>query len=264
MGTRARLAAGVIAMTSLTSGLAGAAVFDPDRTSGTLNLRAELNLQSQLGACPVPPSADGCATRTISGPFPGLGRVTGSYSFIVKTEPPPCDVNFGKALAYPIRFTVASKGDLQLDVAEAPCVAQESIRTQTQTFTVTGGTGIYAGASGSGTLEHVLGEETGNGRFGRQTWTGTLTVPGLEFDVTRPTIAGAANRVVRAKRGAKAARVVFRVTAQDDRDGALATRCTARSGSKFKVGRSRVSCSATDSSANTATAAFTVTVRRAR
>lgn len=44
----------------------------------------------------------------------------------------------------------------------------------------------------------------------------------------------------------------------------VAARCTPRSGAAFRVGRTRVTCTATDSSANTATAAFTVVVRKTR
>ncbi len=132
--------------------------------------------------------------------------------------------------------------------------------TQTQTFTVTGGTGIYAGASGTGTVKRALGT-TPYGSFGSETWTGTLTVPGLDFDVTRPTLAGATNKTVRAKKGAKSAPVAFRVTAQDDRDGTLPVACSPRSGSRFRIGRTRVTCSSIDGSANTAKASFTVTVR---
>ncbi|MFN0153504.1 MAG: HYR domain-containing protein [Gaiella sp.] len=102
------------------------------------------------------------------------------------------------------------------------------------------------------------------GRISRRsppTWTGTLTVPGLDFDVTPPTLAGATNKTVRAKKGAKSARVVVGVTAQDDRDGTLPVSCSARSGSRFRIGRTPVTCSSTDGSANTAKATFTVTVR---
>jgi hypothetical protein len=99
----------------------------------------------------------------------------------------------------------------------------------TQSFTVTGGTGIYAGASGSGRIERAANFAPG-GAAGRDTWIGTLAVPGLEFDVTRPTVTGAASRTVKAKKGAKSARVTFRLTAQDDRDGSLPVTCTPRSG----------------------------------
>ena len=84
------------------------------------------------------------------------------------------------------------------------CIDTEAVRTQTQAFTVTGGTGVYAGASGSGTLERVLGNPLADGRHGRETWKGTLTAPGLEFD---------------APRRANGVRVRFTVTAADDVDG---------------------------------------------
>ena len=79
----------------------------------------------------------------------------------------------------------------------------------------------------------------------------------LEFEQTP-------GRGTKAKKGTKNARVVFTVTGQDDKDGAVATACTPRSGSRFKVGRTRVRCSATDSSGNQATASFAVTVKRSR
>jgi len=232
--------------------------------TGTLELNASLALNSRIGACPTPPGADDCAVRTLSGLFPGLGAASSTYEFYVKTAPPPCAAGLGKALGYPIRLVVASKGEIQVAVAEAPCVDQESIRTQTQSFTVTGGTGIYAGASGSGSLSRVLGGDTGTGRSGQERWTGTITVPGLEFDTTRPTLSGATRKTVRAKKGAKSSRVVFRVNAQDDKDGSVPVACTPRSGSRFSIGRTRVSCSASDSSGNATTASFVVTVRKAR
>jgi hypothetical protein len=64
--------------------------------------------------------------------------------------------------------------------------------------------------------------------------------------------------------GAKSARVAFRVTARDDRDGAVATTCKPRPGSAFRIGRTRITCSATDSSANRATVSFVVVVKKTR
>jgi hypothetical protein len=234
--------------------------------TASLALRAELRLVSRLGgACPpgVPATTE-CPSRTGAGPAPGLGGASVMYSYLVDLGHPACSAGSVRVLGYPVRFTVAGKGELQIAVAESnDCVSQEAGRSVGQSFMITGGTGTYAGASGSGTVTRALGPTDG-GAAGTETWTGTLIVPGLEFDVTRPTISGAANKVVRATRGAKTARVVFRVTAQDDRDGALAASCLPRSGSKFHVGRTRVSCSATDTSANTATVVFAVRVRRAR
>jgi hypothetical protein len=189
-----------------------------------------------------------------------LGLVSEIYTWAYRMGPPACPSDLGKPLATTGRLGVAGKGEIRFALADgARCIEQEPLRNEPQSFTITGGTGTYEGASGSGTVERSI-----NSGSGTETWSGTLEVPGLEFDVTRPTITGAANRVVRATRGEKSARVVFRVTAQDNRDGALPTRCTPRSGSRFKVGRTRVSCSVTDTSANRATASFVVTVVKAK
>jgi len=171
------------------------------------------------------------------------------------------------ALAYPVRFAIASKGDLLFQLAEgAQCVNEETdfaVRAQTQAFTVTGGTGIYAGASGTGIVTRRLGD-TSTGAAGTETWTGTLTVPGLEFDLTPPTLAGATSKTVRAKKRAKAARVTYRVTAQDDRDGTVPVTCSPKSGTRFEIGRTKVNCAATDTSANITEASFTIRVRATR
>ena len=88
---------------------------------------------------------------------------------------------------------------------------------------------------------------------------------GLTFDLTAPTLNGAAPKTVRvAKKGAKNARVTFKVTATDDVDGTLPVSCQPRSGSQFKVGRTTVRCEATDTSGNGAKAAFAVTVKARR
>jgi hypothetical protein len=123
--------------------------------------------------------------------------------------------------------------------------------------TVTGGSGVYAGASGALTVRIGL---AGTTNF--DGWTGTLTVPGLEFDVSPPVLHGVTSKTVRAPKRAKHVRVRYKVTASDAVDGSLAASCKPPSGSSFKIGRTKVTCSATDSSGNTATGRFTVTVRR--
>ena len=135
-----------------------------------------------------------------------------------------------------------------------------SPQNEPQEFTITGGIGSFAEASGRGT---VAGRAIGMG-VGSERLTGTLEVPGVTFDLTPPVISGATNKTVKAKEGAKSARVTFRVTAQDDTDGVVPTRCRPQSGSRFQLGRTRVTCAATDSSANTVTAAFRITVRATR
>jgi hypothetical protein len=235
------------------------------RATGSLQLSAELQVVSQLGDCPPGISANTCGARSGNGLVPGLGKVSQMYTFVADIESPPCGAGLGKALAYPVTLTVADKGEIHLALAEGEkCVDQEAVRTQTQAFTITGGTGIYAGASGTGTVERVLGGVTDRGRVGRETWNGTLTVPGLEFDVTPPTMAGAVAKTVLARRGARTARVTFTVTAADDVDGALAVACSPRPGTAFRLGKTGVACTATDRSGNTSAARFIVTVKAKR
>jgi hypothetical protein len=244
---------------------AAAATGASEFATGELALRAELRLNSNLGACSPPPGVSECAARTGSGLVPGLGAVTEKYEFPVGLGQPSCAVGSGEALASSNRFVVAGKGEIYFALAEGGCIAQEEpIYNQTQAYRITGGTGIYAGASGSGTVERRLGETTATGRHGTETWRGTLSVPGLEFDTTRPTLTGATNKTVPAAKDAKTARVRFTVTAQDDRDGVVPVRCTPRSGRRLRIGRTVVTCEATDSSGNTGRARFVVTVKRRR
>ena len=262
MRGRRSLAVIALAVFALT-GATAAAVSDAERTTASLGLRGTLQLVSTRGgACP-PGTSDTveCPSRRGAGRVAGLGDVTVRYSYLADLGHSSCSTGSVKILAYPARLTVAGKGELELAVAAHPdCLSAAGGLSVAQDFTITGGTGIYAGASGGGTVTRAL-SQTDSGAAGRETWTGTLTVPDLEFDVTRPVLSGATHRVVRAPRGAKTVRVVFKVAARDDRDGVLPATCSPRSGSRFKLGRTRVSCSATDSSANAATAAFAITVR---
>lgn len=141
------------------------------------------------------------------------------------------------------------------DCFPAPSTA---IQSTTQPFTVTGGSGTYAGASGAGTLRHV-GAPGLAGTHGRDLWLGTLVVPGLEFDLTAPTISGTASRTVRAPPRAKRVRVTYKVAASDA-SGPVSVRCEPPAGSFFRLGRTRVVCSAADVNGNTTVRAFTVTV----
>jgi len=233
------------------------------RTSGTLNLRAVLQFVSVPANCP-PGMSDSviCHSRTGEGVVPGLGRVTETYLFMADNS--ACLSAAYKVLAYSARLSIDGKGDLMLSLAETPeCVPELAVPRATQAFTVTGGTGALVGASGSGTLTRVSGLP-GARVLGADTWTGTLVVPGLEFDQTAPVISGATPKKVRAPRKAKRVRVTYQVTGTDDVDGLIPVSCRPPSGSRFKIGRTSVTCSATDKTGNTATARFTVTVKRSR
>jgi HYR domain len=235
-----------------------------ESTTGTLNLRGQVPFVSVIASCP-PGGEPGwsCHLNTGTAVIAGLGRVSETYFHIAVTE--PCPPYHAKMLATSVRLSVAGKGDLNLAMAGFPeCLPQEYVPGASPlAFTVTGGTGVYVGASGSGIATRTATPPSGR-VTGADTWTGTLVVPGLEFDLTAPAISGARSKVVRAPRNAKRVRVRYRVTATDNVDGSVVVACQPRSGSRFRVGRTIVRCFANDRSGNTATARFTVTVRRSR
>ena len=249
---------------------AGPAASEPQAAAGALDLQVTFLLVSNPFACPpevlpadVPPAATECRARTSTASVRGLGSVSLTYTWPLGDGPPTCAADFAKALAATGRLRVAGKGEITFTLAEvARCVRLDVDlpQNQPQEFTITGGTGPFAGAAGKGT---VAARSIGGG-VGSETWTGTLDVPGLTFDLTPPTLSGANAKTVRVPKKAKTARVTFKVTATDDVDGSVPVSCQPKSGSRFKVGRTRVRCEATDTSANTAEAAFTVTVQRRR
>ena len=253
-----------LALAALATALAAAAtvqvatgVATTGAAMGSLTFEAGLAMTSTPGSCPPgsPPGADLCAARTGGGAVRGLGGVSERYTFFVQEG--DCDRVFETT----VRLEVAGKGELQLAVDQYRGECISSSLNLSRAFTITGGSGIYAGASGGGTVNH-LASPTPSGSAGTDTWTGTLTVPGLEFDVTPPTLTGAVNKKVRARRGSKRVRVTYRVTASDAVDGSWPVSCQPRSGSRFKVGRTFVKCSATDTSANATAGRFRVTVKR--
>jgi hypothetical protein len=224
----------------------------------TLNLRANLGTLSQLaGVCPpdAPPGAD-CHPRTGTGRVSGLGSTSSTYTWYFGAG--DCPAALVKPLATTGRLIVAGKGEIAFALADGVrCVEQEPVRNEPQQFTITGGTGTYQGASGSGTVERSL-----TGGRGVERWSGTLIVPGLDFDITPPEIVGAVSKTVRAPASAKRARVTYKVTARDAVDGVVGAACQPRSGSFFRIGRTSVTCSATDESGNNRAARFVITVRR--
>jgi hypothetical protein len=227
--------------------------------SGTLSVNAEITVSSNTVACPpgAPPNAGLCLSRVGAGLVPGLGHTTVAYMLIV-LEPDP-GTTCGHWAPTTGTLTVAGKGEIDVSLTDPTpdqtCVTPSTTRA-TLTADITRGTATYTGASGSFGLEAPL--PTGNTAVDH--WTGTLTVPGLAFDVTPPVLHGAARKTVHVPKRVKRARVRFSVTARDDVDGPVAVSCKPRSGTSFKLGRTTVRCSATDSSGNTAKTHFTVTV----
>lgn len=255
----------VLAVLALATTAVPIATGGAERAAGTLDLRGTVPFLSNPTACPAgTPEVVVCHGRTGDGPIPGLGRVTETYVFMA--DPTPCPNEAWTILEFDVRLSVEGKGDLNLRLAGIPlCIPAPGVPgASPQAFTVTSGTGIYAGASGGGTLTRIAGFPGVNVR-GADTWTGTIAVPGVvQFDLTAPTIVGAKPKAVRAPRKTKQARVTYQLTATDDVDGVVPVSCRPPSGSKFKIGRTKVTCSATDGSGNSATASFTVTVARRR
>ena len=233
--------------------------------AGSLDLRADLSVVSALGPCTAsfPPSAL-CAARRSAGRVRGLGSVSASYTWALAVGDPGCPAGEARVLGYPVTFEVAGKGTVMISVAElGRCVPQEPSRNEAQSFTITGGTGLYAGASGEGRVERQLAQ-TADGAAGRERWIGTMTVPGLDFDLAAPVITGTIPKLVRASKTAKRVRVRFGLVARDSVDGVVPVACRPRSGAWFPLGRTLVRCSAVDASGNEATRSFRVTVRRGR
>jgi HYR domain len=247
--------------------LAAAALvpFASASAAGTLTLKAEADIFYPPTSCPAAaPEGVACFTRTGVSLVRGLGKVEESYAYVLDERPAGCPEEHVRGLPSTARLTVPGKGAIDVRVSGTDCLARipPAPVTGTETFTVTGGSGTYAGASGSGTIAHIS-----NGPpawRGQDTWTGTLVVPGLEFDLTPPVIRGAVAKRARAPLKARSVRVRFNVTATDQVDKSAALACTPKSGSRFRIGRTTVRCSAIDSSANRTTARFTITVVAAR
>jgi hypothetical protein len=235
------------------------------RAAGTLNLRAVLDttMPYRVDYCP-PGSVEArptmqCFKRDGRGYVPGLGLVKSSYIHAHVNE--RCPYPDIVVLGADVKLTIEGKGTIDIEIYEIPeCLVEAMLTRPSRPFTITGGSGIYAGASGGGMLKQVNTLLPDLTAVGTDTWTGTLEVSGLEFDVVAPTFGGVAPRTVRVRKGVKNARVTFSVTATDAVDGPVPVACKPGSGARFRLGKTRVTCVARDSSGNTATARFLVTV----
>lgn len=252
------LLAGALGSLALAGGPAGA------DSVGTLQMNGTFNNQFFPVACPAgTPATTACHGNASvrANLIPGLGKVTmASYTLVLD--------DFGSAcmrLHAQIPILVAGKGEIDLTMPTSGCITPEQLsgRVPPIDVTVSGGSGPYAGASGSGVLNyqtHITGPEMGHATV---TWMGTLNVAGLTFDTTPPQIAGARSKTAKTRRAA-GTRVRYSVSATDATDGKVPAACRPKSGSVFRVGRTTVSCTAVDGSGNTATARFRVTVKRVR
>lgn len=116
-----------IVLSLLLAGLA-ASPSQSQPTSSQIDLRAKLTLVGDP-AVPCPPGSPNglmCPLRTGVGSAPGLGTVTEAYTFLHWVGPPKCDGDSAQALAYPVRWIVANKGELDFALAESGCVGDNA------------------------------------------------------------------------------------------------------------------------------------------
>ena len=201
-----------------------------------------------------------CVRFTGEGTIRGLGAVMTTYTKVLPGVDPSCIVVQNTSAV----ITVAEKGTIEVSRPGKICTPQAPLTigptpspSPAEPVSTRGVTARFLPAVGRGTVTARAGA-VGPGLVGR-----TIAVPGMEFDLHRADDAGAISKPVKAPKKAKSMRVGYTVKATDAVDGTVADpRARPRSGSAFKVGRTKVSCSATDSSGNTARAQFTITVKR--
>jgi hypothetical protein len=195
---------------------AAPAASEPQLAAGSLDFQASFDLVTDPAPCPagVSPATTECRARIGSGFVRGLGIVSVSYFWPLGLGPPSCPADFAKLLATSGRLIVQGKGEITFTIAEgARClwfpagpgpdhspifsITGTQPRNEPQEFTITGGTGPFAGASGTGKLAQRWFNWARVPDVGGETWTGTLEVPSLTFDVTPPTLSGATAKTFR-------------------------------------------------------------------
>jgi hypothetical protein len=232
-GLAALLAATALAL-ALAAGVSGA----PTRSSGMLELKATFTQKWSMSRdfCPTGTPALAICLRSVGESYVvGLGRVTVTYDKLLPGDDPACFIQHNNTAV----MEVAGKGTLELSRPGRACGSGPPPREEGPfQFTVAGGTGTYVGAAGTLMYLSFVPASRGTSGTARDTWTGTLTVPGLEFDVTPPVLTGAVSKTVRAPKGAKRVRVRYAVKAVDAVDGTLRSSARrARAASSCSGGR---------------------------
>jgi hypothetical protein len=211
-------------------------------TASALTFSLRLGIINFDGPCPADaPTPSRCYPQSGTAVVRGLGKVDVEATHVA-------DMRDGSCPRGSVRGSLTTRnGVLDFSGTARGCVSQLWAYGEYD-VTFSGSAG-YAGVKGSGTVS--------NG--GTYRIAGTLTSASPVFDLTPPRLLGARNLVARAtsRRGAK---VRFHVTARDDVDGARHVSCRPASGTRFPIGRTRVTCRAADLSANTSTRRFFVRV----
>ncbi len=233
------------------------AAFSATARADTLRLDSLFQAPFGQADCPpVAPATTFCYPASASPVLRGLGKT--SMGWTIEEDLTDLDRNCVHAAIARLSIVVAGKGEIDLSARSEGC--QPYPDPQTLPYTVLGGSGAYAGATGSGSIVFLSHTEPPLRREIKVRLNGSIDVPGLTFDTTAPVFVPSKSRMVTTA-GARGARVRFSVRATDAVDGLVPVSCKPGSGSLFRIGRTRVTCSATDGSGNTATAGFTITVK---
>jgi hypothetical protein len=228
------------------------------RAAGDFPLQAYFSdFAVPLGSCPHGYATD-CFAFTDLAAIPGLGFVTERHTLAIDSGSPSCTI----VHVTPVVWKIAHKGSIDATLPFNPTCG--GLPTS---FTITGGTGVFAGASGNGSFTPMflasadtLYDTVLDEYWYEDDWSGTINLPNYTPDWTPPVIAGAHPITVTVAKNVRRTRVRFKLTARDDVDGSVPVQCKPKSGSFFKLGTTTVNCTASDYSANTSTAQFSVTV----
>jgi hypothetical protein len=140
--------------------LAGAAQGE-DVAPGTLPLRAEVPVAYPGASCPAGTSSRAfeCFARTGDAIVPGLGSVEESYDYVLEDAPAGCSAPLGAdSVRLPpttARLTVPGRGEIAVSTSGTGCLIRAGTLRTSEPFTITGGSGVYAEASGGGTVTTV-------------------------------------------------------------------------------------------------------------
>ena len=178
------------------AGVLFAAVRADADSVGTLQVHGTYKTNYNGIDCPagIPAATSYCFRGVSVGAdlFPGVGEVTTAYTLVHDGYGSACEHVHAQ-----IPLLVTGKGEIDLAMRSTGCINpnQPSVFGPTE-VTVTGGSGRYASASGSGVLDslnrnHLQAPGTG---VATVTWTGTLNVAGPTFDTTPPQITGATSK----------------------------------------------------------------------
>jgi hypothetical protein len=234
-----------------------AAVPASGRSLGQVSLNATFIADVSETSCPGgAPDGATCYSATATTKAPGLGTL--QEAFVEEITGTDCmHTTFVDAT-----LSVAGKGAFNIALTDPNTCDPDFSVDVSVPFTITGGTSTYSNATGAGTLTFSGFRSTGpTSARETHTWAAQISA-GTDFDTTAPEISGAKSITVKSQK--KNALVRYTVTAVGAVDGSVPVKCTPKSGSRFTIGHTHVTCRATDGSDNTATARFTVTVKRAR